>query len=87
MQKLQPTTDLLFGEGAQQRPSVISIHDLQRWFAQKQKNAAYKARNIWPEIGVGFVFSWIACLFGPIQLLLACWIEFFGIEMTSSISS
>ena len=45
MQNLQPMTDLLFGEGAQQRPSVISIHDLQRWCAQKQKNAAYKARN------------------------------------------
>jgi hypothetical protein len=45
MQNLQPMTDLLFGEGAQQRPSVISIHDLQRWFDQKQKNAAYKARN------------------------------------------
>ena len=45
MQNLQPMTDLLFGEGAQQRPSVISIHDLQRWFEQKQKNADYKARN------------------------------------------
>ena len=45
MQKLQPMTDLLFGEGAQQRPSVISIDDLQRWFAQKQKHQGYKARN------------------------------------------
>ena len=45
MQKLQPMTDLLFGEGAQQRPSVISIDDLQLWFAQKQKHAAYKARK------------------------------------------
>ena len=45
MQKLQPMTDLLFGEGAEQRPSVTSIHDLKRRFAQKQKNAAYKARN------------------------------------------
>ena len=45
MQELQPMTDLLFGEGAQQRPSVISIDDLQLWFAQKQKHAAYKARN------------------------------------------
>ena len=87
MQNLQPMTDLLFGEGAQQRPSVISIHDLQRWFDQKQKNAAYKARNIWPEIGVGFVFSWIACLFGPIRRLLAYWTEIFEVEMTSGISS
>ena len=45
MQKLQPMTDLLFGKGAQQRPSVISIDDLQLWFAQKQKHAAYKARK------------------------------------------
>ena len=45
MQELQPMTDLLFGEGAEQRPTVISIDDLQRWFAQKQKHHAYKARN------------------------------------------
>ncbi len=37
MQKLQPMTDLLFGDDVQQRPSAISIGDLQRWFAQKQK--------------------------------------------------
>ena len=36
-------TDLLFGEGAEQRPTVIFIDDLQSWFAQKQKHQAYKA--------------------------------------------
>ena len=45
MQELQPMTDLLFGEGAQERPSVISIDNLQLWFAQKQKHAAYKDRK------------------------------------------
>ena len=43
MEKLQPMTDLLFGEGSEQRPTVIAIGDLQRWFAQKQKHRAYKA--------------------------------------------
>ena len=45
MEKLQPMSDLLFGEGAHGRPVVISIDDLQAWFAQKQKHRAYKHRK------------------------------------------